>query len=165
MESGWSANSTLSKSAGSAAAFPGRSYQISPIAPPSPPALLQGRKSATPQGFGNTCAHARSIAMTYLNWQRVGTSFAKEQQAFVLRPPAKDPGYFAGILFGGCVAKAAQDQVSRRRPATNVFIQDADRIIARSNQNDRRPGKLQSRFELKCHDAPSGGVHWLVSAI
>jgi hypothetical protein len=57
MESGWFVNSNLSNSEGSAAALPGRSYQISPIALPSWRALLQGRRSTTtPQGFGKLCS-------------------------------------------------------------------------------------------------------------
>src|SRR6266567_6818753 len=66
MESGWLVNSNLSRSAGSAAGRPGRWYQISPIAPPSWHALLQGRRSSTPQGFGTACARACSIDMKSL---------------------------------------------------------------------------------------------------
>src|SRR5882672_4398464 len=62
MESGWLVNSILSKSEDSAASRPDRSYQISPIAPPSWHALLQGRKSKMPQGLGRAHAHACSIA-------------------------------------------------------------------------------------------------------
>src|SRR5438046_7890304 len=64
MESGWLVNSILSKSEESAAALPGRSYQISPIAPPSWRALLQGRKSKMPQGFGRAHVRASSIVIT-----------------------------------------------------------------------------------------------------
>jgi hypothetical protein len=56
MESGWLVNSILSKSKDSAAAVPGRSYQISPIAPSSWRALLHGRKSKIPQGFARARA-------------------------------------------------------------------------------------------------------------
>ena len=51
---------------GAAAAGAERSYQISPIVLPSLRALLQGRRSATPQGLGKACARACSIAMNFL---------------------------------------------------------------------------------------------------
>src|ERR1051325_8342088 len=65
MESGWLVNSILSRSAESLASLPDRSYQISPTAPPSLPALLQGRKSKTPQGLGRADARACSIVTEY----------------------------------------------------------------------------------------------------
>ena len=65
MESGWLVNSILSKSEGSAATRPERSYQISPIAPPSWRALLQGRRSRMPQGLGRADARACSIVTEY----------------------------------------------------------------------------------------------------
>src|SRR5256885_13143227 len=64
MERGWLVNSILSRSKEPAAALPGRSYQISPIAPPSWRALLQGRKSRIPQGFGRAHVRASSIVIT-----------------------------------------------------------------------------------------------------
>src|SRR5258705_6047293 len=66
MESGWLVNSILSKSEDSAASRPDRSYQISPIAPPSWRALLQGRKSRMPQGLGRAHARACSIATDFI---------------------------------------------------------------------------------------------------
>src|SRR6478672_11905943 len=63
MESGWLVNSSFSRSEGAAAAKPERSYQISPIVLLSPPALLQGRGSTTPQGFDRECAIACSIVI------------------------------------------------------------------------------------------------------
>ena len=50
------------------AGLPGRSYQISPIETPSLPALLQGVRSTTPQGFGSACVRASSIAMVLHLW-------------------------------------------------------------------------------------------------
>src|SRR5260370_40294120 len=66
MESGWLVNSSLSKRTGSAALL-GLSYQISPIAPPSWLASLQGRRSRTPQGFGKARARACSIDIA-MSW-------------------------------------------------------------------------------------------------
>src|SRR6266571_5012264 len=86
MESGWLVNSNLSNSDESAAAPPGRSYQISPIALPSWRALLQGRRSTTPQGFGTVCARACSIAITL-------TSYSTETTFFGRSAAAKSPNY------------------------------------------------------------------------
>src|SRR6478672_1988670 len=66
MESGSLVNSSLSRSEGSEAGLPGRSYQISPIGAPSWAAVLQGDKSTTPHGLGTACTRARSIAMRLL---------------------------------------------------------------------------------------------------
>src|SRR5713101_258068 len=80
MESGWLVNSSLSKREGSAAASSGRSYQISPIAPPSWLALLQGRRSTTPQGFGKARARACSIAIT-MTWCSTETTYFDRRDA------------------------------------------------------------------------------------
>src|SRR3954451_22238281 len=65
MESGWLVNSILNRSEDSAASRPDRSYQISPTAPSSWRALLQGRKSKMPQGLGRADARACSIVTEY----------------------------------------------------------------------------------------------------
>ena len=71
-EPGWKAagsvNSSFSRSEGATAAEPERSYQISPIVLSSRPALLQGRGSTTPQGFGKECAIACSIVITLVSF-------------------------------------------------------------------------------------------------
>ncbi len=69
MESGWLVNSSFSSSEGAAAAKPERSYQISPIVLSSRPALLQGRGSTTPQGFGKECAIACSMVITLVSFR------------------------------------------------------------------------------------------------
>src|SRR3972149_199271 len=71
MERDWFVNSSLSRSEGGTAVESERSYQISPIVLASSPALLQGRRSTTPQGFGKECACACSIVITLLHiWPR-----------------------------------------------------------------------------------------------
>src|SRR5258705_10971316 len=81
MESGWLVNSILSKSEDSAASRPNRSYQISPIAPPSWRALFQGRKSKMPQGLGRADARACSIVTEYphvhMSLRRAASKFLK----------------------------------------------------------------------------------------
>src|SRR2546426_623251 len=72
--------------------------------------------------------------------------FRLEQQPFRLGPPAKGLCCFAGLLFGRCGIETAQDQIPRRRPVASVVPQETSRIIAGSNQDDRRSGKLQGRF-------------------
>ena len=64
MEIGWLVNRSFSRSDGAAAALSARSYQTSPTAAPLSPALFQGNKSTTPQGFGTARARAYSIAIT-----------------------------------------------------------------------------------------------------
>src|SRR5712692_2690243 len=80
MESGWFVKSSLSKREGSVATLPDRSYQISPIAPSSWRALLQGRRSTTPQDFGRACARARSMVITRTLYSSEKTNFVFEQQ-------------------------------------------------------------------------------------
>src|SRR5438045_1878533 len=45
---------------------PGRWYQLWRVHPPAGHALLQGRRSSTPRGFGTACARACSIGMKSL---------------------------------------------------------------------------------------------------
>src|ERR1700730_2490680 len=77
MESGWLVNSNFSNSEGSLAAVSGRSNQISPIALPSWRALLQGRRSTTPQGFRRVCARACSIVITPTAYSTERTFFGR----------------------------------------------------------------------------------------
>ena len=68
--------------------------------------------------------------------------FRLEQQSFQLRPPAKGLCGFAGLLFRRCGIETAQDQIPRHRPAADISPQETGRIIERSNEDDRRSGKL-----------------------
>jgi hypothetical protein len=51
---------------------------------------------------------------------------------------------FAGLLFDGCRIETSQDQVPYPWPTANVFPQHTSRIIERSNEDNRRAGKLQA---------------------
>jgi hypothetical protein len=68
--------------------------------------------------------------------------FRLEQQSFQLRPPAKGLCGFAGLLFRRCGIETAQDQIPRHRPAADISPQETGRVIERSNEDDRRSGKL-----------------------
>src|SRR6266404_8998806 len=81
MESGWLVNSNLSNSEVSAASLPGRSYRISPIALPSGHALLHGRRSTIPHGFGTVCARACSIAKALTSYSTETTYFGHSAAA------------------------------------------------------------------------------------
>jgi len=82
MESGWLVNNSLRSSEGAAATGLERSYQISPMLLPPWLALLQGRRSITPHGFGKKCAYACSIVINrvsfclkqHLKFRRYGTA-------------------------------------------------------------------------------------------
>src|SRR5215213_814101 len=94
MESGWLVNSSFSRSEGTAAAKPERSYQISPIVLSSRPALLQGRGSTTPQGFEKECAIACSIVITLVSFRPRAKGFRMGRrdvnaQRFDARTPAR----------------------------------------------------------------------------
>src|ERR1700694_5561137 len=77
MESGWLVKNKFSNRDGSLAAVSGGSHQISPIALPSWRALLQGRRSTTPQGFGRVCARACSTVITPTAYSTERTSFGR----------------------------------------------------------------------------------------
>src|SRR6266478_9727299 len=81
MESGWLVNSNLSNSEVSAASLPGRSYRISPITLPSGHALLHGRRSTIPHGFGTVCARACSIAKALTSYSTETTYFGHSAAA------------------------------------------------------------------------------------
>jgi hypothetical protein len=74
-------NSNLSNSEVSAASLPGRSYRISPIALPSGHALLHGRRSTIPHGFGTVCARACSIAKALTSYSTETTYFGHSAAA------------------------------------------------------------------------------------
>src|SRR6266576_1072770 len=90
MESGWLVNSNLSNSEVSGPALPGRSYHSSPIARPPWRALLQGRKSTMPQGFGKACARAFSIAKAFTSRSTETAVFANVAQWLSLRTIGAD---------------------------------------------------------------------------
>ena len=98
MERGWLVNSNFSKSEGITAPLPGRSYQISPIALPSWGALLWGRRSSTPQGFGKACAVASSIAITPPDVRtRQLISIAEVRRNLNHELPVR-PGHSSGVI-------------------------------------------------------------------
>src|SRR6185437_201157 len=66
MERGWFVKSSFSRSEGGTAPALVRSYQISPIVVTPSPALLHGRGSTTPHGFGKARAWACSTVMSYV---------------------------------------------------------------------------------------------------
>ncbi len=80
MESGWLVNNNLSRREGAVPELSVRSYQISPMTPPSWPASDQGNRSMTPQGFDNARARARSMTMT-LPDLRSGQRFSNRNSA------------------------------------------------------------------------------------
>src|SRR6266404_1773972 len=81
IESGWLVNSNLSNSEVSAASLPGRSYRISPITLPSGRALLHGRRSTIPHGFGTVRARACSIAKALTSYSTETTYFGHSAAA------------------------------------------------------------------------------------
>jgi hypothetical protein len=132
MESGWLVNSILSKSEDSAASRPDRSYQISPIAPSSWRALLQGRKSKMPQGLGR--AHARACS-TVTEYPHVHTRYDSRPRAASkslnyqhrLRSRSCTDGVTAERGSGGC---GRSEQAEETMSAVSV----ADRLVTQSDR-------------------------------
>src|SRR6267142_403300 len=123
MESGWLVNSILSKSEDSAASRPDRSYQISPIAPPSWRALLQGRKSKMPQGLGRADARACSTVTEYPHVhtrQRLSTWSGVE---------------IPEITNTGCESWSCRDGSANGLRKTVSAVSAANRLVTRSDRS------------------------------
>src|SRR4029079_7995548 len=110
MESGWFSNSSFSRSEGGTAVESERSYQISPIVLAPSPALLHGRGSTIPHGFGKECAWACSIVITLLYvWPRE-YFFACPTQSGKNACPNRKPAFGNApfVFFGGVLDAVAR---------------------------------------------------------
>src|SRR6266436_1663288 len=111
MESGWLVNSNLSNSSVSAASLPGRSYRISPIALPSGRALLHGRRSTIPHGFGTVRTRACSIAKALTSYSTETTYFGHSAAA-KSSEPSEPTARIGRTWIGRQVVPTAHPQIS-----------------------------------------------------